>query len=124
MAFRSFWPFRSLVAGFVPRNSRVWPTVWSCLTSTMLPLNDVAPWDPRRAGFVDRGDHMTSRNIVEEYRSMGPEDRTAFRRWLTVNTVVGAFLFALVAIAAISSGGESNSDTARKGEVIQHAKAR
>jgi hypothetical protein len=65
---------------------------------------------------------MTSRNIAEEYRSMSSGDRTAFHRWLMINTVVGAFLFTLITITSIFFGGESNSDTARKDGAIQHAK--
>jgi hypothetical protein len=53
---------------------------------------------------------------------MSSGDRTAFHRWLMINTVVGAFLFTLITITSIFFGGESNSDTARKDGAIQHAK--
>jgi hypothetical protein len=67
---------------------------------------------------------MINRNIVEEYQCMNSVDRTAFRRWLTINTVVGACLFTLVAITAIFSGGESSSNIAGNGGAVQHAEAR
>ena len=51
---------------------------------------------------------MMSRHMIEEYRRMNSGDRTTFRRWLTLNTLVGAFLLTLIAITAIFWGGESS----------------
>ena len=65
---------------------------------------------------------MISRNMVEEYQCMNSKDQTAFKRWLAINTIVGACLFALVAVVAISSSGELT--TASIGGAIQHAEAK
>jgi hypothetical protein len=45
---------------------------------------------------------MVRRKIADEYRRMNLNDQSAFRRWLVINTVVGAIsFFALIAIASI-----------------------
>jgi hypothetical protein len=62
--------------------------------------------------------------MIEQYRILSSKDQTAFKRWLAINTVVGACLFTLVAIVSIFYGGESSSETARKGGAIQHAEAK
>jgi hypothetical protein len=68
---------------------------------------------------------MVRRKIADEYRRMNLDDQSAFRRWLVINTVVGAIsLFALIAIASIFSGGEPRSVTTQKGEVILRAGAK
>jgi len=67
---------------------------------------------------------MTRGEIVEEYRRMNAGDRTAFRRWLWTNTVVGAVcIAALIAITSIFSGSGSGSITAQSDKVI-HAEAK
>jgi len=45
---------------------------------------------------------MINRHMMEEYRRMNSADRTTFRRWLTVNTVIGAFVLTLMAMIAIN----------------------
>jgi hypothetical protein len=61
--------------------------------------------------------------MLEEYRLLSAKDQAAFKRWLVINTVVGACLFTLVAtVSIISSGGESS--TAGKGATVQHAEAK
>jgi hypothetical protein len=68
---------------------------------------------------------MTRGEIISEYRRLNSEDRAAFRRWLMVNTVVGALsLFTLIAVTSIFSGRESSSATAQKDGVSLHAEAR
>ena len=45
------------------------------------------------------------RNGLSEYRRLGLEDNATFRRWLLVNTVVGALSFlSLIAIASFAGG--------------------
>jgi hypothetical protein len=71
---------------------------------------------------------MISRHVMEEYRRMNSTDRTSFRRWLTLNTVFGAFAFTLIAMIAINaafSGGESSpTNVAKYGEAMQRADAK
>jgi hypothetical protein len=68
---------------------------------------------------------MISRYIMEEYRHMNSADRTSFRRWLKLNTVVGAFAFTAIATIAINAafrGGESSrANVAKYGESMQRA---
>jgi len=65
---------------------------------------------------------MTRGEIINEYRRMNSEDRMAFRRWLMVNTVVGALcVFTLIAVTSIFSGG-SSVDTAQKDALHAHVK--
>ena len=71
---------------------------------------------------------MISRHMMEEYRRMNSADRTSFHRWLTLNTVFGAFAFTLIAMIAINaafSGGESSpTDVAKYSEAMQRADAK
>ena len=71
---------------------------------------------------------MISRHVMEEYRRMNSADRTSFRRWLTHNTVAGAFAFTLIAMIAINAAflGDKSSPTniAKYSEAMQRADAR
>ena len=68
---------------------------------------------------------MISRHVMEEYRRMNSTDRTSFRRWLTHNTVAGAFAFTLIAINAALTGGESSpTNIAKYVEAMQRADAK
>jgi hypothetical protein len=68
---------------------------------------------------------MISRYVMDEYRRMNSTDRASFRRWLTLNTVVGASAFTLIAIVAInasfSGGASSPTDIAKYTEAMQRA---
>jgi hypothetical protein len=66
---------------------------------------------------------MTSREI-HEYRRLNSGDQATFNRWLTINSVAGGVIFALIAITSIFSGGESSSSFAENGGVIHHAEAK
>jgi hypothetical protein len=71
---------------------------------------------------------MISHHMMEEYRRMNSADRTSFHRWLTLNTVSGAFAFTLIAMIAINaafSGGESSpTNIAKYSEAMQRADAK
>jgi hypothetical protein len=71
---------------------------------------------------------MISRHVMEEYRRMNSADRTSFRRWLTLNTVAGAFAFTLIAMiainAALSDGESSPTDVAKYSEAMQRPDAK
>jgi hypothetical protein len=68
---------------------------------------------------------MISRHMIEELRRMNSGDQTTFRRWLTLNTVVGAVLLTLMAAAALVRGGESSPpDTAAYDRATQRAEAK
>jgi hypothetical protein len=49
---------------------------------------------------------MISRRMMDEYRRMNSAEASTFCRWLALNAVAGAFVFTLLAIAAITWGGE------------------
>jgi len=62
-------------------------------------------------------------NIVEEYRRMNSADRATFRRWLTLNTVIGAIVITLIAMIAINGlfwGGEFKSANSAKYNEASH----
>jgi hypothetical protein len=71
---------------------------------------------------------MISHHMMEEYRRMNSADRTSFHRWLTLNTVFGAFAFTLIAMIAINaafSGGKSSpTNIAKYSEAMQRADAK
>jgi hypothetical protein len=71
---------------------------------------------------------MISRYVMDEYRRMNSTDRASFRRWLTLNTVVGAFAFTLIAMIAINGaflgGKTSPTNIAKYNEAMQRADAK
>jgi hypothetical protein len=54
--------------------------------------------------------------IANEYRKLNSEDQKTFRRWLWVNTVIGAIL--LAGLIALALQGDESGTTA------QHAQAK
>ena len=68
---------------------------------------------------------MTRGEIVDKYRELNAADRSAFRRWLVVNTVAGAFaVLALIAITSMYSGQNSDAVASQKEQAVQqHAQA-
>jgi hypothetical protein len=68
---------------------------------------------------------MTRGEITGEYQRLNGADQSAFRRWLTVNTIAGAVaILALIALTAVYSGGGSGSISAQKEQTAVHAQAR
>jgi len=45
---------------------------------------------------------ISPHNVVEEYPRMNSADRATFRRWLTLVTVIGAFVVTLIAMIVIN----------------------
>jgi hypothetical protein len=73
---------------------------------------------------VGSGDYMLERESNAAYRTMNAADRSAFRKWLLVNTIVGAFsVLALVAITSMHPG-DGSSEVATQSQPIRHAQAR
>jgi hypothetical protein len=64
---------------------------------------------------------MTRGEITGDYQRFNAADQSAFRRWLTVNTVTGAVaIFALIALTAVYSSG---SGSMQKEPTPVHAEA-
>jgi hypothetical protein len=51
--------------------------------------------------------------ITYEYQKLNSEDQKTFRRWLCVNTVVGAILLAGVIVLAVKLPGDHSGATAQ-----------
>jgi hypothetical protein len=65
---------------------------------------------------------MMIKREIEEYRRVHSGDQARLNRWLTANAVIGGAFFALMAIGAFFSLGDSN--TASVQEPIHHADAK
>jgi hypothetical protein len=62
-------------------------------------------------------------SIVEECHRMNSSDRATFRRWLILNTVIGALVVMLIAMIAINGmfwGGELKSANSAKNNDASH----
>ena len=58
---------------------------------------------------------MTRGEIIDEYRRMNADERSAFHHWLITSTVAGALgLLALIVVVSIFPGEEASSVTADK----------
>jgi hypothetical protein len=54
---------------------------------------------------------MAKGKIIQQYRTMSPEDQLTFNRWLKANAVVGlVVLAALVAMAVVGANSERPRD--------------
>lgn len=71
-----------------------------------------------------KGGPMVPADVAAEYRRLNATDKSAFRRWIFANAIVGASLLTLVVLAAVYSGGDSGSVTAQKASTSVHAEAR
>ena len=79
-----------------------------------------SPEHSRTEPQQDWGQPMIGRHTVEDYRRMNSEDRTTFRRWLALNTVIGiAVLFAMIAINGMFWGGERSTNSSKYSEASQ-----
>jgi hypothetical protein len=67
---------------------------------------------------------MVPADVAAEYRRLNATGKSAFRRWIFTNAIVGASLLTLVVLAAVYSGGDSGSVTAQKASTSVHAEAR
>jgi hypothetical protein len=68
---------------------------------------------------------MARGDIAAEYRRLNEADKSAFRRWIFANSIVGAAsLFTLIVLVSIYSSGQSTSLTAQKKPTVLHAEAR
>jgi hypothetical protein len=65
---------------------------------------------------------MLQRESISAYRTMNAADRAVFRKWLIVNTIVGACsILALIAITSMHPDGAADAVASQP---IQHAEAR
>ncbi len=75
---------------------------------------------------VKMGGKSMDRGEIATYRELNGADRSAFRRWIVVNTVAGATaVLALIGITSIYSGQNSDAVASQKGQAgHKHAQAR